>query len=223
MTARRRHFPRSSAAARAAALVAAMILAAIVGACGSSAANSAPTPPPTSEVLPATAAGDTPSPVAATSDSPTETAGDVTALGGTVAKGGDLCGLLGPGDFTAAGIPGAGPPVENFDDAGNYYCVYAGDSGATGGIEFDAFVGDPAGAYKTMAESAGITAADATAELAGVDKAGTILNGPGGMAAIAVCEGQLCFDVELPTTSGSRAELIALAGIVLQRGSGLTP
>ena len=227
MSARRRNYPRSSAATsassaatsassaatRGAAAVAAILLAAIVGACGSS-ATSTPTPAPSSQVAQATGFGDTPSPAATSAppESPAGSKGNATTLGRPVGQGGDLCGLLGPGDFAAAGVAGAMIPVENSDDSGNYYCVYAGDSGATGGIEFDAFASDPNEAYQTMTEADGITTADATGALEGADKAGTIQNGPGGMAAIAVCDGQFCFDIEFPTTSAARTELISLAG-----------
>jgi len=197
-------------------LAAALLLVAIVGACSSGGATPLPTSGHTVTAVPSSdGGGATAAPTAV---------GSVggTALGGPVVKGGDYCGLLGPGDFAAAGISGAAAPIENYDDSGNYYCVYAGDSGATGGIEFDAFVGDPTATYQGMAEAAGILAADATGEVPGADKAGTILNGPGGMAGIAVCKGQFCFDIDAPTSSSARAQLLALAKLVLQRGSGLT-
>jgi hypothetical protein len=196
-------------------LAAALLLAAIVGACGSGGATAEPTAGQTANAVTSINPG---GPTAA------PTAGDSganAALGGAVAKGGDYCGLVGPGDFAAAGISGAAAPIENYDDSGNYYCVYAGDSGATGGIEFDAFVGDPVATYQAMAAGAGILTADATGELPGADKAGTIMNGPGGMAGIAVCKGQFCFDIDVPTTAGARAQLLAIAKLVLQRGSGL--
>jgi hypothetical protein len=198
-------------------LVAALLLVAIAGGCSSGDASSAPSAALTS----AQTATSVASPTSGSATPSAANLGDLS-LGGSIAKGGDLCGLLGPGDFAAAGVSGATVPVENFDDSGNYYCVYAGDSGATGGIEFDAFVGDPAGAYQEMAASAGILSADATGALPGADKAGTVLNGPGGMAGIAACKGQFCFDIDIPTSSGARAQLLAMAGLVLQRGSGLT-
>src|SRR5688572_18270537 len=51
------------------------------------------------------------------------------------------CSLLSPADFTTAGIAGAAEPTDNADETG-HYCVYAGTSGATGGIEFDVFPHD---------------------------------------------------------------------------------
>jgi hypothetical protein len=206
-------------------LVAAILVASVAAACGSggsaSSQTAGPISAPSSQAQVPASTVPTSEVAGTTADSiPTSSGG--ADLGGTVAKGGDLCGLLGPGDFTAAGIAGTSAPVENFDDAGNYFCVYAGDSGSTGGVEFDAFVGDPAATYKQVTAGAGIVASDATAELPGVDQAGTVLNGAGGMAAIAVREGQFCFDIETPTRSGARGQLLALATLVLQRGSGLT-
>jgi hypothetical protein len=201
-------------------LTAVLLLVTVAGACGSGAATTAPVS--ASLAAPGTPAAPS-SIVAGVTETPPTSGGPLaTGLGGPIAKSGDLCGLLGPGDFAAAGIAGADTPVENYDDSGNYYCVYAGDAGATGGIEFDAFVGNPSNAYQSMTTSAGIQSADATSQLAGADKAGTVLNGPGGMAAIAVCAGQFCFDIEAPTTPGVRDQLLALARLVIQRGSGLT-
>jgi hypothetical protein len=48
------------------------------------------------------------------------------------------------------------------------------------------------------------------------------VEGPGGMATIGVKTGQLTFDIGFPTNSNARTQLIALAKLVLQRGSGLT-
>jgi len=42
------------------------------------------------------------------------------------------------------------------------------------------------------------------------------------MATIGVKTGQLMFDIGFPTNSNARTQLIALAELVLQRGSGLT-
>jgi hypothetical protein len=42
------------------------------------------------------------------------------------------------------------------------------------------------------------------------------------MATIGVKTGQLMFDIGFPTNSNARTQLIALAKLVLQRGSGLT-
>src|SRR3990172_2468754 len=65
------------------------------------------------------------------------------------------CGLLAPADFAANGVDGAGTPTDN-PDGTSHYCVYAGSSGATGGIEFDVFPHeDVASAEATYATATG--------------------------------------------------------------------
>ncbi len=93
--------------------------------------------------------------------------------GGPVAAGGDLCKLLGPGDFAAAGVSGAGGPSEN-NSPPSYFCVYKGKSSATGGIEFDGFVSDTAAdAHETFVDLFGeFDSSDDTAvSIAGADEA----------------------------------------------------
>ncbi|MGD0120985.1 MAG: hypothetical protein ABSC46_00285 [Candidatus Limnocylindrales bacterium] len=52
--------------------------------------------------------------------------------------------------------------------------------------------------------------------------AGIQLNGPGKMATIGVTKGQFTFDIGFPTNANARAQLLALAKLVLQRESGLS-
>ena len=144
-----------------------------------------------------------------------------TATGMPVARGGNLCSLLGPGDFAAAGISGAGAPTINTDENGGHYCVYSGTSGGTGGIEFDAFTGDPVGTYQTIAGETGTLTELASGDLPGADQAGVNLSSTGGMAAIVVRSGQFIFNMSFPTNPQARSQLIALAALVLQRGSAL--
>lgn len=144
------------------------------------------------------------------------------ATGGPVARGGNYCALLGPGDFAAAGISGAGAPKINTDENGGHYCVYAGTSGGTGGIELDVFTGDPVGTYQTIAGETGTVTELSAADLPGADQAGINLNSTGGMAAIVVRSGQLTFDMSFPTNPQARSQLLALAALVMLRGSALT-
>jgi hypothetical protein len=144
-----------------------------------------------------------------------------TATGMPVARGGNLCSLLGPGDFAAAGISGAGAPTINTDENGGHYCVYSGTSGGTGGIEFDAFTGDPVGTYQTIAGETGTLTELASGDLPGADQAGVNLSSTGGMAAIVVRSGQFIFNMSFPTNPQARSQLIALAALVLQRGIAL--
>lgn len=144
-----------------------------------------------------------------------------TATGMPVARGGNLCSLLGPGDFAAAGISGAAAPTINTDENGGHYCVYAGLSGGTGGVEFDAFTIDPVGTYQTIVGETGTVTELSATDLPGADQAGVNLNSTGGMAAIVVRSGQLTFDMSFPTNPQARSQLLALAALVLLRGSAL--
>jgi hypothetical protein len=144
------------------------------------------------------------------------------ALGGPVAAGGNFCGLLGPGDFAAVGVSGARTPTKNSDGAADAYCAYSGISGATGGIEFDIFIGDPVSSYQQIRSNGGILLDDATGDLPGVDAAGTQLNAAGGWANIGVRKGKMTFDISLPTSPGARTQLIALAKLVLERSTALS-
>jgi hypothetical protein len=214
-------------------LAAMLMVVAVVGACTTAAPSvaaptNAPTAAPTATGTSAPAIETTASAMASATATTTATATATAtaagggALGGPVARGGDMCGLLGPGDFSAAGVTGAASPTRNSDAPTDAYCVYAGISSATGGIEFDAFLGDPVGTYQEVKTNGGILQDDATGDLPGVDAAGTQLNGPGGMATIGVKSGQLTFDIGFPTNPNARAQLIALAKLVLQRGTALT-
>jgi hypothetical protein len=194
-------------------LAAAFLFAGVVGACSSSGATSTPI-----SAAPSTGGG-----VATAAGSGGSGAvGAAGALGGTIGRGGDFCGLLGPGDFAAVGVIGARTPTKNSDDATDAYCVYSGVSGATGGIEFDIFLTDAANGYQQIKANGGITADDATADLPGVNAAGIQLDGLAHMADIGVLKGTMAFDIDVPTNPNARTQLIALAKLVLQRGGGLS-
>lgn len=196
-------------------LAAALFLVGVLGACSSGAA--------TSNAQTAAAPGG----AGAASATATAIAGSSGAtgggaLGGTVRRGGDFCALLGPGDFAAVGVSGARTPTKNSDDVTDAYCVYSGTSGGTGGIEFDIFLTDSAGAYQQIKVNGGIVADDATADLPGVDAAGTQMDGLAHMADIGVRKGGMAFDIDIPTGPNARAQLIALAKLVLERASDLS-
>ncbi len=148
------------------------------------------------------------------------------ATGGSVAAGNDLCGLLGPGDFAAQGISGTGSPTENNADNSNVYCVYAGKSAGTGGVEFDAFLADT----KADSEATFISTSAPMLDFEGAGKAafpdadGAKLRTdiPDGYAGIAIWKGRLVFDIGIPKSDQAKDQLIALAKLVLQRSAGLT-
>ena len=115
---------------------------------------------------------------------------------------------------------GASKPTANVQDGGaSAYCVYAGKSSATGGIELDVFY--PAGAN---VEEAKATFQTATGEgglsgkpvkIAGADEAvwsPNALSGGAPFASIAVRKGTLVFTLGFPTSKYAQAQLTKLAG-----------
>jgi len=142
--------------------------------------------------------------------------------GAPVAAGGDLCSVLGPGDFAAAGIPGAGAPTKNNNTPNDAYCVYQGKSSGTGGIEFDIFVDanptDAAATYDTIGFEGPST--DVTTEIPGATKAG-IATTP--FASIDVLIGNVSFDIGFPNGPNAHAQLVALAKLVVGRIAKLNP
>jgi len=202
-----------------------VVVVGVAGACTAVASPVAPVPSPArshaARVTPALVSPPARTAAATPSRTASPTRAPSSATGGPVARGGNLCSLLGPGDFTAAGVAGASAPTVNSDENGGRYCVYAGTSGATGGIEFDAFTGDPVGTYQTIAGETGTLTELAAADLPGADQAGVNLSGAGGMAAIVVRKGQLIFDMSFPAGPQARAELIALSVLVMERAAAL--
>jgi hypothetical protein len=153
--------------------------------------------------------------------------------GGPVAAGGDLCKLLGPGDFAAVGVADASGPTENPTDPLNNYCVYRGKSSATGGIEFDVSVSDTAadaqGVFPSMFGEGEFVASDVSnVELAGADEARLGLPNAETStdpAIIAVRKGKLTFNIGMgvPYADVQHAgdQLKQLAALVLERGAAL--
>jgi hypothetical protein len=106
------------------------------------------------------------------------------------------------------------------------FCVYAGKSAGTGGIEFDAFLAGSAADSKAAYDSASAPmldfAGDGRAAFPDADGASLRNDIPGPYAGIAVWKGKLVFDIGIPSTDTSKAQLIALAKLVLQRAAALT-
>jgi hypothetical protein len=135
-----------------------------------------------------------------------------------------LCALT-PADFQAVGIATASKPSANVQDGGaSAYCVYAGKSSATGGIELDVF--HPAGpsvadAKETLklAISEGASGMKPIA-IPGADEAqwsATATSGGPAFATMAVRRGTLVFVVGVPTSKEAQTQLTKLAALVLQR------
>ena len=140
-------------------------------------------------------------------------------------SGATLCGALTPADFKAAGVAGAGKPTANIQDGGaSAYCVYAGKSSATGGIELDVF--HPAGADAKEAKATLDTAVGEGSspmtpiKIAGVDEAlwsAKAVSGGPPFATIAVRRATLVFVIGIPTSKDAEGQLRKLVDLVLKR------
>lgn len=151
----------------------------------------------------------------------------VVALFGAAiaAKSGAAMCALAPADFQAVGVAGATKPQANVQDAGaGAYCVYAGKSSATGGVELDVFY--PAGANPGEVQATYVTAIGESGDpmkpikIDGADEArwapAAVSGGPP-FATIAVRRGPLVFVLGIPAGKNAQAQLTKLAGVVLKR------
>ena len=135
-----------------------------------------------------------------------------------------LCALLTPADWTAAGLAGAGPPEMDDDGpgTGSAYCVYNGASGATGGLELDVFVGPTVGdAQLTYAQILQSIPNPSAPNLSGVDEAAIDTNIEPGFGAILARAGKLVVTITLPTSGDTADQLTALTNLVLGRAQDL--
>ena len=139
-------------------------------------------------------------------------------------SGAAMCALT-PTDFQGVGITSTAKPSANVQDGGaSVYCVYAGKSLATGGIELDVF--NPSGSSVADAkETFRIAMAEGVSGLkpigiAGADEAqwsaATTSGGPA-FASIAIRRGMLVFVLGVPTSANAQMQLTKLAALVLDR------
>jgi hypothetical protein len=162
-------------------------------------------------------------PVAAPTASSAETQPPVAATQGPLPSSAELAALLGPEDFAAVGVQGAGPA--SFSDAGpgSVYAVYAGQSSAAGGIELDVFVLPSKDEAAAMVGDPGLAALDDDtkqsigAEHATLDQGMPTNNGTSSYDVIWAQKGRLVFDLGIPSSPESRDQLLALAALVLER------
>ena len=150
--------------------------------------------------------------------------GQQAARKGPRLSGEALC-VLGPNDFAEAGVKTAAKPSANVQDNGaSAYCVYAGKSAATGGIELDVF--SPAGstladAKETFKTAIGEASAAMTPiRIEGADEAvwsGRAVSGGPPFATITVRRGDLVFSLGIPASKDAQAQLTSLSGLVLKR------
>jgi hypothetical protein len=135
-----------------------------------------------------------------------------------------LC-VLGPNDFAQAGVGNASKPSANVQDGGaSAYCVYAGKSSATGGIELDVF--SPAGTSPAEIKATYQTAIGESStamtpiRIEGADEArwsAHAVSGGPPFATIAVRRGDLVFVLGIPANKDAQAQLTSLSGLVLKR------
>jgi hypothetical protein len=132
-----------------------------------------------------------------------------------------LCALLTPADWSAAGLEDAAPPEMDDDGpgTGSAYCVYNGLSGAMGGLELDVFVAPSAGdAQLTYAEILESIPEASRPNISGVDEGAINANiQPDGFGAIVVRSGRLVVTITLPATSAASDQLTSLTSLVLTR------
>jgi hypothetical protein len=138
--------------------------------------------------------------------------------------GAALC-VLSPNDFTTAGVANAAKPTANVQDGGaSAYCVYAGKSGATGGIELDVFAPagpTPADVKETFKTATGESSSPLTPiRLEGTDEAlwsaHQVSGGPP-FATIAVRRGDLVFVLSFRAHKDALVQLTSLWGLVRKR------
>jgi hypothetical protein len=137
------------------------------------------------------------------------------APGSPATAGAIDCTLLTPADLAAAGIEGAADPTDNGDETG-HYCVYAGTSGATGGIEFDVFPHeDVASATETYETVIGEGPSGEAPAGAPFDEASFAIDGD--VAYLTVRQGTLVFALSVPNDDKTQAALVGLATLIAQR------
>ena len=134
-----------------------------------------------------------------------------------------LCQILTADDFASMNfVNGLAPHPPNVvsDEPGGAYCVYAGNSGASGGFEFDAFVGssvaDATDTVNTMLEGIGnhVTTPVANCQVCEINA-----NVDGTFGAIVGRNGRFSFSIFGPADNQIRLE--TLAALILERSRAL--
>jgi len=133
-------------------------------------------------------------------------------------QGGELCQLLTAGDFASVGLTDAADPTITSDDPNSAKCLYAGDSGTTGGLELDVYVHDDAtAARETFKTVSGQIPSGRPQNPVGADGALTNDKVADTYGATAVRVGRLVFIVLVPTSADTHDQLSDLVHLVLDR------
>jgi hypothetical protein len=137
----------------------------------------------------------------------------------------EICELLTPADFTAAGVTGTTPAEAVTDEYGGVFCVYAGRSAGTGGVEFDLFRRTTPAEDEQLWENVASFAHDSTATRESLpgseDLRLSLAVGSPPYAAIAVKTATLVFTIGVPPGPGAEKALLELARSVIKRASAL--
>lgn len=159
----------------------------------------------------------------ATAGTPTPAASEPSSPG-LVPTAEQLCQLLTPEDWTAAGLSDARAPLIDDDGpgSGSAYCVFNEAPYESGGLELDVFVSpttdEAAYIFGQFAQS---IPRSSTADLSGVDDALINTNIQPGFGAILARAGRLVVTITLPATSDTAEQLTSLAALVLSRAQHL--
>lgn len=185
-------YARFAAAHRLVGVVAVVALVAVLAGCGGTPTGT--TTPTVAPSAPATTGPESSGPVAIT----------------------DLCTLLTAEDFARFGVDGAGEPVATTDGTGSTYCVFAGESGATGGIELDLFPNpDESTAHDTFITATGEAAAGRPATGGAFDESSFAIDNE--VAFLVVRQGPLVIALSAPNDINTEQGLVSLAQLVLER------
>jgi hypothetical protein len=166
---------------------------------------------------------------------PTGTSGTTAEAPGTTGPGtagtglasaDELCALLNADDWGQLNYVTAAQPSIESDGPGSAYCVYAGESGASGGLELDAFAHQAeAAAEETFDTIAGAMDDGQDAALPGADESliqtEIVAGDDDPFGAIVVRSGRFTFSISGPAGEDAEAQLPVLAETVLQRSQSL--
>jgi hypothetical protein len=130
----------------------------------------------------------------------------------------ELCALLSADDWAQFGYVTADSPTVDTDGAGSAYCVYAGQSGGTGGLELDAFVDvalqDAVETQETILDEGPDME---PIDLPGADAA--FIGDEGDVAGIVVRTGRFTFTIALPSGDDAEEQLKTLANEVIDQSA----
>jgi hypothetical protein len=199
-------------------LVATLALAGLAAGCGGPATSDATpqvTTAPTTSTPPEPTPAVSPSVEVASSESVSPVASGTEASTPPVAIT-DLCTLLTPSDFARFGVDGAGEPEATTDGTGSTYCVYAGTSGATGGIELDLLPNpDETTAHDTFVTATGEGPPGMPATGGGFTVWSFAIDDE--VAALVVRQGSLVIALAAPNDINTEQGLVSLAQLVIER------